>query len=203
MKKNQIKNKVLKKNILLKYNCVNKYKSNFMVGKKLWKEIKVSVSKKEFAKNDIDYLYDTYLIEKLSKYLMKGGNNYKVRKNIHNSFKNFKLIVKVHPLIVYYYIAFSFLISIEFRKIRKGRQYFNAPKTIMEEDIFLLRTIKLFSNVMKLRWDWESDLQSKLFHELFYIMFFMKRSKFYNMGLKKYYVNTEEGVKHISGRYRW
>ena len=35
MEKNQIKNKILKKNILLKYNCVNKYKSNFMVGKKL------------------------------------------------------------------------------------------------------------------------------------------------------------------------
>jgi hypothetical protein len=73
----------------------------------------------------------------------------------------------------------------------------------MEEEIFLLRTIKLFSNILKKRWDWESDLQSKVFVEFFYIIFFMKRSKFYNNGLKKYYDDTEEGIKHISNRYRW
>ena len=73
----------------------------------------------------------------------------------------------------------------------------------MEEEIFLLRTIKLFSNILKSRWDWESDLQSKVFTEFFYILFFMKRSKFYNNGLKKYYDDTEEGIKHISNRYRW
>lgn len=198
MKKNKIKNKILKK-----YNCVNKSKSNFVVGNKLWKEIMVSVSGKEFSKNNVDYIYDIYLLEKLSKHLMKGGNNYKVRKYIHRSFKNFKLIVRVHPLIVYYHIIFCFLISIEFRKIRKGGQYFKAPKSIMEEDIFLLRTIKLFSDVLKSRWDLESDLQFKLFNELFYIMFSMKRSKFYNLGLKKYYNDTEEGIKHIGNRYRW
>jgi hypothetical protein len=73
----------------------------------------------------------------------------------------------------------------------------------MDEDIFLLRTVKLFSNVLKAKWDWESDLQSKLFSELFFSLFFLKRTKLYNNGLKKYYNETEEGIKHIGTRFRW
>lgn len=163
----------------------------------------ISVSGKEFLRNDTGYLLNLYLIEKLSKNLMKGGNNYKVRKYIYRAFKNIKLIFRVHPAFLYFYIIYFFLITIEFKKVKKSGQYYRVPKSIMEEEIFLLRTIKLFSNILKSRWDWESDLQSKVFTEFFYILFFMKRSKFYNNGLKKYYDDTEEGIKHISNRYRW
>jgi hypothetical protein len=163
----------------------------------------ISVSGKEFLRNDTGYLWNLYLVEKLSKNLMKGGNNYKVRKYIDRAFKNIKQIFRIHPAFLYFYIIYFFLITIEFKKVKKSGQYYRVPKSIMEEEIFLLRTIKLFSNILKKRWDWESDLQSKVFVEFFYIIFFMKRSKFYNNGLKKYYDDTEEGIKHISNRYRW
>lgn len=163
----------------------------------------MSVSCKEFAKNNTSYIYDLYLTEKLAKHLMVGGKSYKVQKYIFRAFKNLKLMVRIHPLILYYYIIFFFLISIEFQKVRKAGQVYKVPQSIMEEDIFLLRTVKLFSNVLKAKWDWEGDLQSKVFSEFFFILFFLKRSKFYNNGLKKYYNDTEEGIKHIGTRFRW
>jgi hypothetical protein len=163
----------------------------------------MSVSCKEFAKNNTSYIYDLYLTEKLAKHLMVGGKSYKVQKYILRAFKNLKLMVRIHPLILYYYIIFFFLISIEFQKVRKAGQVYKVPQSIMEEDIFLLRTVKLFSSVLKSKWDWEGDLQSKVFSEFFFILFFLKRSKFYNNGLKKYYNDTEEGIKHIGTRFRW
>jgi ribosomal protein S7 len=90
-----------------------------------------------------------YLIEKLSKNLMRGGNNYKVRKYIYNAFKNIKILIRIHPLILYFYIVYFFLITIEFKKVKKSGQYYQVPKSIMEEEIFLLRTVKLFSDVLK------------------------------------------------------
>jgi ribosomal protein S7 len=109
----------------------------------------MSVSCKEFAKNNTSYIYDLYLTEKLAKHLMVGGKSYKVQKYIFRAFKNLKLMVRIHPLILYYYIIFFFLISIEFQKVRKAGQVYKVPQSIMEEDIFLLRTVKLFSNVLK------------------------------------------------------
>ena len=61
----------------------------------------ISVSGKEFLRNDTGYLLNLYLIEKLSKNLMKGGNNYKVRKYIYRAFKNIKLIFRVHPAFLF------------------------------------------------------------------------------------------------------
>ncbi|MAE59614.1 MAG: hypothetical protein CME69_12175 [Halobacteriovorax sp.] len=163
----------------------------------------VSISGKEFSKNNTNYVYDLYLVEKLVKHLMHGGKNYKVQKYVHRAFKNLKLILRVHPVIVYFYILFFFLVTVEFQKVRKAGQVYKIPQSIMDEDIFLLRTVKLFSNVLKAKWDWESDLQSKLFSELFFSLFFLKRTKLYNNGLKKYYNETEEGIKHIGTRFRW
>ena len=53
----------------------------------------MSVSCKEFAKNNTNYIYDLYLTEKLAKQLMVGGKSYKVQKYILRAFKNLKLIV--------------------------------------------------------------------------------------------------------------
>lgn len=134
---------------------------------------------------------------------MNDGKNYKVRKFVYEGFKTVKAVCRIHPVFLYLYTLYFFLITIEFKKVKKSGQYYRVPKSIMEEEIFLLRTVKLFSNVLKSRWDWETDLESKVFTEFFYILFFLKRSKFYSMGLTKYYNETEEGIKHISNRFRW
>lgn len=197
MKKNQIKKK-----ILTKYNCITK-NTQLSFFKSFWKELMLKVVLKEYSKNDADYIYNLAFFEKLVKNLMLKGNKYKVRKFIFRAFKNYKYIVKLHPLFIYFYIIFYFLILIEFKSVQKAGKILRIPVNVSGEEIFLLRTLKLFSKTIKNKSlsSTNEDLQTKLFLELFNLTFFVKRSKFYSHTLSKYYTEAYDNMKYIS--YKW
>lgn len=155
---------------------------------------------KEYSKNDLDYLYKLSFLDKLVQNLTKNGLKYKVRKFIYFGFRNYKNIVKIHPLFIYFFIINYFLILIEFKNVRKSGQILKVPVSIIGEEIFILRTIKLFSKTLKNRLHLSEDLQTNFFFELFNLTFFIKRSKFYTYSLSKYYLDTAENMKYISYR---
>jgi len=101
----------------------------------------LKITSKEFSKNDKDFIYNLAFFEKLSKSLMLGGNKYKTRKFILRAFKNYKYIVKLHPIFIYFYIIFYFLILIDFNNIRKSGKFLCLPTNILDEEICFLRTI--------------------------------------------------------------
>lgn len=198
MEKNQIKEKVLNK-----YNCIKSNSVKRQSFKRYWREFLLQTVFKEFSKNDHDHIYNSSFFEKLVKNLMRGGNRYKVRKSILAGFKNFKYIVKIHPLFMYFYIIFYFLILIEFKSVQKAGKILRIPVNVSGEEIFLLRTLKLFSKTIKNKKlsSTNEDLQTKLFLELFNLTFFVKRSKFYSHTLSKYYTEAYDNMKYIS--YKW
>lgn len=197
MEKNQIKNKILSK-----YNCsIDKKSAELFSFHEYKKNMSLQVALKEYSKNEFDSMFHSALVEKLIRNLMKKGKKYTVRKHILKGFKNFKHIVKINPLAMYFHIIFYFIILIEFKSRQKSGKIIRVPRPIRSQDTSLARTIKLFSKTLKSNWDIGTDLQTKTFLEMYNLTYFIKRSRFYNTNLTKYYNDSIESLKHIG--YKW
>ena len=153
------------------------------------------------SKNDTDYMFNLGILDKMCKNLMKGGNSYVVKKKIFLAFKYFKNYSRLHPIFIYHYMIIYFILLLDFQKIRKGKNLYKIPTVFSEEEVCILRTIKLFTGILKKRWNWETDLETKIFSELFSVAFFVKRSKYYSVGLVRYYTDAEENMRYVN--FKW
>ena len=93
------------------------------------------------------------LVNKLSKHLMRGGCEYRIKVYIYKVFCYLKFIIGINPLMLYFYVIYFFLILINFNKRQKGGETYKIPENILEFDVFLLRTLRLFSQDVKMKWD--------------------------------------------------